>query len=80
MIMKRLLECYLRGGSLFTLYVHPFELFSRSNPDLPAGTTNSDKLRFALGRSSSVSGDLPALPGRYPECDSSGSDMRNSPS
>ena len=50
-IMSSLLKRYLKENSLFTLYIHPFELSSHSNPDFPSGTSLPNKIRFALGRS-----------------------------
>ncbi len=48
-VMKRLLECYLKKNSLFTLYIHPFELSSCSNPDFPVGLLCPTKCALLLG-------------------------------
>jgi len=53
-IMKKMIEYYLEKNNLFTLYIHPFELSSRTNPDFPDGTAGSNKFRFSLGRSTVI--------------------------
>jgi peptidoglycan/xylan/chitin deacetylase (PgdA/CDA1 family) len=52
MVMKKLIEKYLKENNLYTLYIHPFELSSQSNPDFPEGTSMPNKIRLSLGRSS----------------------------
>ena len=44
----------MEKNNLFTLYIHPFELSSRTNPDFPDGTAGSNKFRFSLGRSTVI--------------------------
>jgi len=53
-IMKKMIEYYLEKNNLFTLYIHPFELSSRTNPDFPDETAGSNKFRFSLGRSTVI--------------------------
>jgi polysaccharide deacetylase family protein (PEP-CTERM system associated) len=51
LLMSKLLKKYLATGSLYVLYIHPFEFSSKINPDFPKGTSLANKFRFSLGRS-----------------------------
>lgn len=51
-IMKKMLKNYLSNQELYVLYIHPFELSSKSNPIFPSDTKLSTRTRFSLGRSS----------------------------
>ena len=53
-VMGRLIKKYLKNNTFFTLYIHPFELSSRANPEFPNGTNLKNKIRFSLGRSTVV--------------------------
>jgi polysaccharide deacetylase family protein (PEP-CTERM system associated) len=59
MIMRRLIQTYLKTESLYVLYIHPFEL-SRKSPPLPPGMPWRNRFRFGRGRSSTA-GKLKAL-------------------
>jgi len=51
-VMKRLLNRYITCQDLYVFYIHPFELSSKKNPPFPTDTSQIDKLRFCIGRSS----------------------------
>ena len=53
-IMERLIKKYLANSTFFTLYIHPFELSYRANPEFPSGTNLKNKIRFSLGRTTVV--------------------------
>ena len=38
--------------NIYVLYIHPFELSTKTNPPLPSTTKWHNKLRFRLGRKS----------------------------
>tara|TARA_B100000315_G_scaffold196478_1_gene187571 strand:- start:1338 stop:2189 length:852 start_codon:yes stop_codon:yes gene_type:complete len=50
-IFKRLLKSYMSEGKFYVLYIHPFELSSKSNPSFPPNVTWGNRLRFGAGRS-----------------------------
>jgi len=51
-LMKRLLNNYLKNNDFFVLYIHPFELSSRIAPQLPNEIPWYIKQRFKYGRNS----------------------------
>ncbi len=54
MLTRSLLQGYLADNELYTLYIHPFELSTKTVPPFPAGTNLKTKIRFSLGRRSTV--------------------------
>ena len=49
-LMHSLLKRYLKSHDLYVLYIHPFELSTRSNPIFPDGASFTNRARFSLGR------------------------------
>lgn len=50
-LTQKLLKRYLNSNDFYVLYIHPFELSSKSSPVFPANIDKKDKLRFTIGRS-----------------------------
>jgi len=51
-MMRRLIRSYLRENEFYAMYIHPFELSIKRNPQFAQGTGWAGKARFAIGRSS----------------------------
>jgi len=49
-IMRPLIQAYASRNPLYVLYIHPFELSSRPQPDAVAKLSYPQRLRFQLGR------------------------------
>ena len=49
-VTKKLIDSYLNKCELYTLYIHPFELSSKPNPQLPKTTKLHNRIRFRKGR------------------------------
>jgi hypothetical protein len=52
LLMGAMINRYLKIHTLYTLYIHPFELSSRQSVPLPPETSWASRMRFNLGRSS----------------------------
>lgn len=52
LFMRRWVGQHACSGEVYVLYIHPFELSSRRNPTMPAGTRWQHRLRFGQGRNS----------------------------
>ena len=50
-ISQRLIKRHLNQCEPYILYIHPFELSSKSNPPFPSSSTWFNRLRFGMGRS-----------------------------
>lgn len=50
LIMKTLIRRFLRSGSLYVLYIHPFEMSAQATPPIPAGVSWPTSRRFSQGR------------------------------
>lgn len=50
LLMRSLIKAYLKDHSLYTLYIHPFELSSKMDVPLPKDAGRKARLRFSLGR------------------------------
>ena len=50
MLSEYLFKSYFKKGNLFTLYVHPFEFSSKSNPDFNNDINYLKRFRFSRGR------------------------------
>lgn len=55
LLMRSLVKAYLKKHSIYTLYIHPFELSTRPAVSLPEKVGRATRLRFNLGRSSTRS-------------------------
>jgi len=51
-LMRSLIKAYLKKHSIYTLYIHPFELSSRTDVPLPSEVGRATRMRFSLGRKS----------------------------
>jgi polysaccharide deacetylase family protein (PEP-CTERM system associated) len=51
-ISKRLIKSYLSKNEIYILYLHPFELSKKMNPNFPINTSFGNRLRFKTGRKS----------------------------
>ena len=49
-LMRSLIKAYLKEHSIYTLYIHPFELSSRMDLPLPSEVGRATRMRFILGR------------------------------
>ncbi len=52
LLMRSLLKAYLKKHSLYTLYIHPFELSSKMDVPVPPEAGRATRMRFGLGRRS----------------------------
>lgn len=53
-VTRGLLRPRLREGGAYTFYIHPFECSAAEVAEYPAGTSASTRLRFQLGRASTL--------------------------
>ncbi len=49
-VMKALINQYLKQHNIYVMYIHPFELSERSVPVVPKSTTAFTKFRYSYGR------------------------------
>lgn len=50
MLMGKLVKRYLGSAEFYVLYIHPYELSTRAEPDLPEGVPALRRFRFRYGR------------------------------
>ena len=50
LVMKKLISSFCKSHNFFVLYIHPFELSTKSDPALPSNISWSTKKRFSIGR------------------------------
>ena len=50
LLMKNLINQYLKANDIYVLYIHPFELSKLPAPKIPQSTSALTKLRFERGR------------------------------